>query len=86
MNNNMEIKRDFGTVALQKNIKRGEFDYYKAIKSIMDLNGYNTASCDICSVETEWDIEEVDIKFKFVHHSVKTMSTEPFFKIKFKEA
>lgn len=82
----MEITKDFGTVYLEKNIKKGEFDYYEAIKSIMDNNGYNTESCDICSVQPEWNIEEIDIKFKFVHYSVKTMSTEPFFKIKFKEA
>ena len=80
------IKKDFGTVYLETNIKQGEFDYYKAIKNIMELNGYNTKSCDICSVKTEWKDEEVDIRFKFVHYSVKTMATEPYFKITFKEA
>lgn len=80
------IKKDFGTVYLETNIKKQEFDYYKAIRDIMAQNGYNTKSCDICSVETEWEDEEVDIKFKFVHYSVKTMATEPYFKIKFKEA
>jgi hypothetical protein len=82
----MNLKKDFGTVYLETSIKEKEFDYYKAIKMLMDNNGYNTASCDICSVETEWNNEEVDIKFKFVHYSVQTMSTEPFFKVKFKEA
>lgn len=80
------IKRDFGTVYLETVIKQGEFDYHKAIENVMKLSGYNTKSCDVCSVKTEWKDEEVDIKFKFVHHSVPTMATEPYFKITFKEA
>jgi hypothetical protein len=83
---NTEIKEDFGTVYLETNINKEEFNYHKAIKSIMESNGYPTETCDICSIETEWNKEEVDIKFKFVHYSVKTMETKPFFKIKFKEA
>lgn len=80
------IKKDFGTVYLETNIKEREFDYYNAVYNIMEQNGYNTKYCDICSVQTDWKDEEVDVKFKFVHYSVKTMTTEPFFKIKFKEA
>lgn len=78
--------KDLGAVYLATNIKQGEFNYYEAIKDIMEQNGYNTKSFDVCSVITEWNLEEVDIKFKFVHHSVITMATEPYYKIKFIEA
>ena len=80
------IKKDFGTIYLETNINKKDFDYYKAIKNIMAQNGYNTDYCDICSVKTQWEEGEVDIEFKFVHYSVKTMATEPYYKIKFKEA
>ena len=80
------IKKDFGTTYLKTNINKQEFNYYNAIKNIKVQNVYNTKYCDICSVETEWMDKEVDIKFKFVHYSVKTMTTEPYYKIKFKEA
>jgi len=52
----------------------------------MELNGYNVKYCDICNVEPEWlNDEEVDIKFKFVHYSVPTASTEPYYHIRFKD-
>jgi len=81
-----DIQKDFGTVYVEANISQKEFDYYKAIENIMEQNGYNTKYCDICSVKTDWKDEEVDIKFKLVHYSVKTTETEPYFKITFKEA
>lgn len=80
------IKKDFGTIYLAENINQKDFDYYKAIENIMVQNGYNTKYCDICSVTTDWKDKEVDIKFKFVHYSVKTMDKEPYFKITYKEA
>ena len=82
----MNVKKDFGTVYLEQNIKQDQFDYYGAIKSFMDSNGYNVESCDICSTSTEWVDNKVDIKFKFVHYSVPTMATEPYYLIRFKEA
>jgi hypothetical protein len=82
----MNIKKDFDTVYLEQNIKKEEFNYYDAIKSFMESNGYNVETCDICSTNTEWFDEGVDVKFKFVHYSVPTMATEPYYLIRFKEA
>ena len=82
----MSYKQDFNTVYLEQNIKEGEFDCYKAISNLMELNGYSVKSCDICSVNREWSLEEVDVKFKFVHYSIPTMATEPYYHVRFKEA
>jgi len=82
----MNIKKDFDTVYLEQNIKKGEFNYRNAIKSFMESNGYNVETCDICSTNTEWFDEGVDVKFQFVHYSVPTSATEPYYLIRFKEA
>jgi hypothetical protein len=76
--------KDFGVVYVDQNIK--DVDIRKCIKHIMDSNGYNTKACDICSVIPTFSLEQVDVKFKFVHYSVPSMATEPFFKITFREA
>jgi hypothetical protein len=52
-----------------------------SIKKIMD-GTYNIEYCDICSVQTHpVDENTVHVAFKFVHHTVPTMATEPFWLI-----
>ena len=62
-------------------------DVRTSIKEILRNTGYDVDKCDICSV----DVTLVDKKdayyptahvlFKFVHYTVPTMSTEPYWLI-----
>jgi hypothetical protein len=82
----LTIGKDFGTVYLDQNIKQGDFNHRDALKSFMESHGYDTNNCDICSVRTEWFDEEVEVMFKFVHYSVKTMDSVDYYCVRFKEA
>ena len=75
---NNEIKKDFGSISLKK-----KTNIYEQIKTYMKENGYNVKCCDICSVKTESSKKKDIVKFKFVHYSIPTMSTEPYYKIEF---
>lgn len=81
----MEIKKDFGTVYVKEAIEQGEFDHYNAIREFMVGKGYSDR-CDVCSVVADWKDKQVDVAFKYVHYTIPSMSTEPYFKIVFKEA
>ena len=71
----MDIKHDFGVVEPTPNL-----DIRKQIARVMDENGFDILTCDICSVREK---DDGVVLFKFVHHSVPTMETEPYYKIKF---
>lgn len=75
---NNKIRKDFGSVLL-----KNKTNIYEQIRTYMKENGYNVEHCDICSVETESSKGKDVVKFKFVHYSVPTMSTEPYYKIEF---
>jgi DNA-dependent RNA polymerase auxiliary subunit epsilon len=75
---NDEIKKDLGDVFLKM-----KTNIYEQIKTYMEENGYNVKYCDICSVEHESFEKKDVVKFKFVHWSVPTMITEPYYKIVF---
>lgn len=80
----MNVKVDLGIVEL--NTIKG-INTYDEIKNYMDKEGYNVKYCDICSItQGVKDEEQNEIFFKFVHYSVPTMSTEPYYKIIFKES
>ena len=75
---NNDIVKDFGNV-----FTKNKTDIYQQIKTYMEENNYNVKYCDICSVKNE-SFEKKDVAmFKFVHHSVPTMITEPYYKITF---
>ena len=59
-----------------------DFDnYYSQIREIMRPK-YNVDNCDICStIKVEASKHIVHIYFKFVHYSVRTMATEPYWLI-----
>lgn len=78
MTENTNIGLDFGVV---KTDKTSTFDQ---IKRHMDSEGYNLEGSDVCSVRIqESDNEKEVVLFKFVHYSVPTAETEPFYKIEF---
>lgn len=76
----MLYKRDFDTVYIRK---EGDINIREEIKNLMEENGYDTKTCDICSVDVEDDDGVFDVIFKFVHHSTPTMEKEPYFHVRF---
>ena len=75
---NNKIVKDFGSVQI-----KDRTSIYDQIRSYMRNNGYNVGYCDICAIETtSFPFKDV-VKFKFVHYSVPSMSTEPYYKIIF---
>ena len=69
-----EIKKDFGQVIIPKMKNR-----YEMIHDFMESHGFNVKYCDICNIVEEDSI----LLFKFVHWSVPTAMTEPYYKIEF---
>jgi hypothetical protein len=72
------IKKDFGSVSI-----KNRTDIYEQIRSYMEQHGYNVKNCDVCSIENESFDDRDVVKFKFVHYSVRSMVTEPYYKIEF---
>jgi len=81
----MEIKKDFGTVYLETNINKDEFKVFNRLSQFMKDNGYDLNHNDICNIDNTWSDEQVDVLFKFVHYSVPSIVTEPYYKITFKK-
>ncbi len=75
---NTAIKKDFGVVKINslENV-------YTQIEKYMNENGYNVEKCDVCSIIEKDVINKKIVLFKFVHHSIPTMLTEPYYKIEF---
>lgn len=69
-----DLKKDFGLVKVDDLT-----DVRENIRKHMDANGYNVDKCDICNVINQGP----ETFFKFVHYSVPTMATEPFYRIEF---
>ena len=74
--NMINFKNNLGTYQIENldNIR-------DSIKKIMD-GTYNIKYCDICSVQT-YPVDEntIHVAFKFVHYTIATMATEPFWLI-----
>ena len=76
------LKTNLGThqVKTLENVK-------DSIKEILKMEGYNVDKCDICSVDiTLLDRKDshyptAHVLFKFVHYTVPTMLTEPYWLI-----
>ena len=80
MTENTSIKEDFGIVKVETKTTLGQ-----QIKEFMEPKGFNVAGCDVCSMRVEERTDEKDVVlFKFVHWTVPTAETEPFYKIEFK--
>lgn len=75
---NNEIKKDFGLVLLKNKTEINE-----QLETYMSTNGYNVDYCDICSVIHKTVDERDVVLFKFVHYSIPTMNTEPYYRIEF---
>lgn len=72
----MVIKETFQTQSLDISSHRD------IIYSYMLNNGYNVEYCSICSVEVlDQDDDYKIVKFKFVHNTVPSMVTEPYYVI-----
>ena len=76
---------NYGTVKVGEPIVESEFDVYANIYKYMDANGFNVKTCDICNIEPEYSEGKCDVKFKFVHYSVRSASSEPYRCITFVE-
>ena len=74
---NVEIARDFGTVTVKRE------SVYQLLRNLLDPNKFNTEFCDICSEKWFETNEGTVVLFKFVHYSVPTMTTEPYWKVIF---
>jgi hypothetical protein len=76
MANLIDLKQNLGTYRVES-----LDDVRASIKKIMS-GTYNTKYCDICSIsETQINEKTKHILFKFVHFSVATMATEPYWLI-----
>ena len=76
---------NYGTVKVNTPITKAEFNEYREIYKYMEANGFNVKACDICNIESEFSNGKCDIKFKFVHYSVPSASSEPYRQITFVE-
>jgi hypothetical protein len=76
---------NYGTVKVGKPIVKSEFNEYTNIYKYMEANGFNVKACDICNIESEYSEGKCDVKFKFVHYSVRSASSEPYRCITFVE-
>jgi hypothetical protein len=74
---NEDIKKDFGQVVVDTIVDTT--NVRDQIRTFMAANGYNVDKCDICSVKQL----ESAILFKFVHWTVPTMMSEPYYRIEF---
>ena len=77
--------KNYGTVKVGKPIVKSEFNEYTNIYKYMEANGFNVKACDICNIESEYSEGKCDVKFKFVHYSVRSASSEPYRCITFVE-
>ena len=76
------LKKNLGThqVETLENVRH-------SIKEILRNTGYDVDKCDICSVDVTLVGEKdayyptAHVLFKFVHYTVPTMSTEPYWLI-----
>ncbi len=72
-----DIKKDFGQIVTDLVVDN--VNVRDQIRTFMSANGYNVDKCDICNVIQDGST----ILFKFVHWTVPTMATEPFYRIEF---
>lgn len=66
-------------------INQSTFNVYRHIYNYMKDNGFNVEKCDICNIDANFGLSECEVKFKFVHYSVKSAETEPYHYIKFQK-
>lgn len=78
-----KIKTDLGEITITQDISELP-SLYDVLKKYMADKGYDIKHNDICSVERVGTPEGTEIYFKFVHVTVPTMETEPYYKLYFK--
>ena len=76
---------NYGIIKVNMPIIKGEFNQYTEIHKYMEANGFNVKNCDICNMESEFSDGKCDVKFKFVHYSVPSASSQPYRQITFVE-
>jgi len=73
-------------VYLDRNINPEEFGYLDIAKKIRELFGINKYH-DVTNIEVvEYQPEQVTVKFRVVHYSVKRAESVPFQSVTFKES
>lgn len=72
---NKRLQKDFGDITVTENKPIREHIY-----DFMKNKGYNVENCDICSIV---HMNDGATLYRFVHWSVPTMITEPYYRIKF---